>query len=172
MAEADEKSPYDLRVDNVKKSLERRGKTAVIPSREVIEYYVMPLLDELRAEYSEGFAFVQDQLDRLDIPDEDVALLKRGKDLILMLGNLMDHTVRQVGWVKDGQLSVDFPAHLRTAYEQVIVDVKSWSEDFAVVMAARADEDDEDDGEEGEGEEASNGAEPAQQTEAQTGGAQ
>lgn len=141
--EAETPAPYDVAIERTKKALARNPQ---ISAADFFVRFLEPLLGELRAEYSEQIEEIDETLDALDIPDEDA--LEQAKQLILMLGNLVDNTFARIGWTDAQGATEQMPFDVRQAFQQATVETRSFFERLAELE----DEDDADDEEDAEDE--------------------
>jgi hypothetical protein len=141
---------FDVAVERTKKALARNPQ---ISAADLLTRFVLPLLGEMRSEYTSMLDEYGDQLDEinealdtLDVPDED--MLEQAKQLVLMLGNLVDNTFARVGWTGSQGATENMPPDIRQAFQQAAGETRAFFE-----RLAELEEDDEDQDEEEEGEE-------------------
>ena len=146
--ETETPSPYDVAVERTKRSLARNPQ---ISAADFFVRFLEPLLQEIRAEYTDSLEAIEETLESLDIPDEDA--LEQAKQLILMLGNLVDNTFARVGWIDAKGTTEQIPADIEKAFRQAAGETRSFFERLAEL------EDEEDDEDEDEEEEADEEAE-------------
>lgn len=149
----DEPAPFDVAVERTKKALARNPQ---INAHDLFVRFLEPLLGELRAEYADQLDEISDTLEALDLPDEDV--LEQAKQLILMLGNLVDNTFSRVGWTGPQGPTENMPPDIQQAFRLAAGETRSFFERLAELEEDEDDSDDEDDGDEDESEDDESGA--------------
>lgn len=140
----EEQAPFDVAIERTKKAL---SKNPQISAADLFTRFVEPLLGELRSEYSEQLADVMEVVETLELPDEDV--VDQAKNLVLLLGNLIDNTFVRAGWVNQQGVTEKMPPDIRQAFQQATAETRAFFERLAEMDA----EDDEDDEEEEDDEE-------------------
>jgi hypothetical protein len=135
-------APYDVAIERTKKALARNPQ---ISAADFFVRFLEPLLGELRAEYSEQLEDINDTLDTLDVPDENIT--EQAKQLVLMLGNLIDNTFARVGWTGPQGPTEDMPADIEQAFRLAAGETRSFFERLASIEEDDEDEDDEDEAE-------------------------
>lgn len=148
--ETETPAPFDVAVERTKKALTRNPQ---ITAADFFVRFLEPLLNELRAEYSTQIEDIDEQLESLDLPDEDV--LEQAKQLILMLGNLVDNTFARIGWTNAQGATEQMPLDIQQAFRLAAGETRSFFERLAELE----DEDDEEDDEDGEADEEGEDAE-------------
>lgn len=117
---------------------------------------LVPLVKALKAEYDEGFAAVEEQLDAPP-GDEDVAtaVVEKSKEVVGQIALYMTALLRQLAWADEqGQPVAAMPDTMREAYETIQGSLHEWK-DLVEDFEEGADEEDDADGENaGEGGEA------------------
>jgi hypothetical protein len=146
-SESSTPAPFDVAVERTRKALARNPQ---INANDLFVRFLEPLLAELRAEYSVQLDEIEETLDTLDLPDEDV--LEQAKQLILMLGNLVDNTFSRIGWTNSQGATDQMPFDVRQAFQQATVETRAFFERL-VELEEEDDEEDEDDEGDEEGEE-------------------
>jgi hypothetical protein len=142
---------YDVAIERTKKALARNPQ---ISAADFFVRFLEPLLGEIRAEYSEQLEDINDTLDALDVPDENIT--EQAKQLVLMLGNLIDNTFARVGWTGPQGPTKDMPADIEQAFRLAAGETRSFFERLASIE--EDDEDDEDDEDEEDEDDADEGA--------------
>ena len=142
-AEASAPAPFDIAVERTKKALARNPQ---INAHDLFVRFLEPLLGELRAEYADQLDEIGETLDNLDLPDEDVT--EQAKQLVLMLGNLVDNTFARVGWTGPQGATENMPPDIRQAFQQAAGETRAFFERLAELE--EEDEDGDEDEEEGE----------------------
>ena len=117
---------------------------------QLLRGYLIPILEEMRFEYSDAFAYLEDQLDS----DADPEVLEESKETVLMLAALLDAVLAKVGWIQENEIHESFPEDLRENFEQVKERVVNLLQN----IEAAQNEDDEDDEDEDEDEDTSEDA--------------
>jgi hypothetical protein len=144
-------APYDVAVERTKKALARNPQ---INAADLFTRFLEPLLAELRAEYSEHTEQIEEineALDALDLPEEEV--LEQAKQLILMLGNLVDNTFARVGWTGPQGPTEEMPADIEQAFRLAAGETRAFFERLAELEDDEdTEEEDEEEDEEEEGE--------------------
>lgn len=133
--ETETPSPYEVAVERTKRSLARNPQ---ISAADFFVRFLEPLLEEIRSEYAGSLEAIEETLENLDLPDEDT--LEQAKQLILMLGNLVDNTFARVGWISPQGPTDQMPADIEKAFRQAAGETRSFFERLAELE----DEDDED----------------------------
>ena len=136
--EVETPSPYDVAVERTKRSLARNPQ---ISAADFFVRFLEPLLQEIRAEYTDSLEAIEETLESLDIPDEDA--LEQAKQLILMLGNLVDNTFARVGWIDATGTTEQMPADIGKAFRQAAGETRSFFERLAELEDEEDDEDEE-----------------------------
>ena len=142
--EAEAPAPFDVAVERTKKALARNPQ---INAHDLFVRFLEPLLGELRAEYADQLDEISETLENLDLPDEDV--IEQAKQLILMLGNLVDNTFARVGWTGPQGPTENMPPDIQQAFRLAAGETRSFFERLAELD----EEDDEEEEEEEEEEE-------------------
>jgi hypothetical protein len=137
-------APYDVAIERTKKALARNPQISAV---DLFTRFLEPLLGELRAEYAEQLEEINETLDALDVPDEDV--LEQAKQLVLMLGNLIDNTFARVQWTGPQGPTESMPADIEQAFRLAAGETRAFFERLAE-LEDDEDTDEEDDGDEGE----------------------
>lgn len=132
-------APYDVAVERTKKALTRNPQ---ISAADFFVRFLEPLLAELRSEYADQLEEIGETLDALDLPDEDIT--EQAKQLVLLLGNLVDNTFARVGWTNAQGPTEEMPLDIREAFQQAADETRSFFERLAELE----DEEDEDEDEE------------------------
>lgn len=145
--EAEAPAPFDVAVERTKKALARNPQ---INAHDLFVRFLEPLLGELRAEYADQLDEISDTLEALDVPDEDV--LEQAKQLILMLGNLVDNTFARVGWTGPQGPTENMPPDIQQAFRLAAGETRAFFERLAELEEEDGEDDGEDDEEEGEDE--------------------
>lgn len=145
--ESEAPMPYDVAVERTKKALARNPQ---INAHDLFVRFLEPLLNELRAEYTDQLEDIGETLDNLDVPEEDV--LESAKQLILMLGNLVDNTFARVGWTGAQGPTENMPLDIQQAFRQAAGETRAFFERLAE-LEAEGDDDEENVDDAGEGEE-------------------
>ena len=104
--------------------------------------YVLPIMEEMRFEYSDAFSYIEDRVDSLD-EGVDTELLEKSKRTILVLSALLDDVLQRAGWIKDDAFSADFPEDLRAVFKQATAQVIELLQEIS--EATSDDEDSSDD---------------------------
>jgi hypothetical protein len=133
-------APFDVAVERTKKAL---AKNPQINAHDLFVRFLEPLLGELRAEYADQLDEISEALEGLELPDEDV--LEQAKQLVLMLGNLVDNTFARVGWTGPQGPTESMPPDIQQAFRLAAGETRSFFE-----RLAELEEDDEEEGEDGE----------------------
>ena len=134
-------APYDVAIERTKKALARNPQ---ISAADFFVRFLEPLLGELRAEYADQLDEIGETLDALDLPDEEVT--EQAKQLVLMLGNLVDNTFSRIGWTGPQGPTEEMPPDIRKAFQQAAAETRAFFERLAELE----DEEDEDEDEESE----------------------
>jgi hypothetical protein len=144
-------APYDIAIERTKKALARNPQ---ISAADFFVRFLEPLLGELRSEYTEQLDEIEETLDVLNLPDEDVT--EQAKQLVLILGNLIDNTFARIGWTGAQGPTEEMPADIRRAFQQAAGETRAFFERLAE-LDEEEDEDEEADEEadDAEGEEVS-----------------
>lgn len=146
-------APYDVAIERTKKALARNPQISAV---DLFTRFLEPLLGELRAEYAEQLEEINETLDALDVPDEDV--LEQAKQLVLMLGNLIDNTFARVQWTGPQGPTENMPPDIEQAFRLAAGETRAFFERLAEL---EDDEDtDEEDDEEDDGEDTADEGEP------------
>jgi hypothetical protein len=147
--------PFDVAVERTKKALARNPQ---INGHDLFVRFLEPLLAELRAEYTDQLEDIEDTLENLDVPDEDV--LEQAKQLILMLGNLVDNTFARVGWTGPQGPTENMPPDIQQAFRLAAGETRSFFERLAELEDDGDDDgdDDDEDGDADDGEESDEAA--------------
>lgn len=145
----DEPAPFDVAVERTKKALARNPQ---INAHDLFVRFLEPLLGELRAEYADQLDEISETLEALDLPDEDV--LEHAKQLILMLGNLIDNSFARVGWTGPKGPTENMPPDIQQAFRIATGETRAFFERLAELEADEddGDGDDEDESEDDESE--------------------
>jgi hypothetical protein len=151
--ETETPSPYDVAVERTKRSLARNPQ---ISAADFFVRFLEPLLEEIRSEYAGSLEAIEETLESLDIPDEDA--LEQAKQLILMLGNLVDNTFARVGWIDATGTTEQMPADIEKAFRQAADETRSFFERLAELEDEEDDEDEEEEADEEAEAEANAGA--------------
>lgn len=150
---------FDVALERTKKALSRNPQ---ITAADLFTRFIEPLFGELRSEYSSQLEDIEEAISTLELPDEDI--VEQAKQLILMLGNLIDNTFMRAGWLNDQGMTEKMPIDIRQAFQQATAETRLFFE-RAAELEAEADgsdedgdddedgEEDGDEGEEGEGNE-------------------
>ena len=149
--EAEAPAPFDVAVERTKKALARNPQ---INAHDLFVRFLEPLLGELRAEYADQLDEISETLENLDLPDEDV--IEQAKQLILMLGNLVDNTFARVGWTGPQGPTENMPPDIQQAFRLAAGETRSFFE-----RLAELDEEDDEEEEEEEGEDDEEGGNDA-----------
>ena len=110
---------------------------------QLLRGYVVPILEELRFEYSDAFSYLEDRLDSGDIGSGFSDVLEESKDTVLFLASLLDTVLTTVGWLKENEVSEEFPAEIREMFDEAKGRVVSLMQS---IEEAQSDDDDDDDG--------------------------
>ena len=145
--ETETPSPYDVAVERTKRSLARNPQ---ISAADFFVRFLEPLLEEIRSEYAGSLEAIEETLENLDLPDEDT--LEQAKQLILMLGNLVDNTFARVGWISPKGPTDQMPADIEKAFRQAAGETRSFFERLAELEDEEDEDEDEDEDEEEEAE--------------------
>ena len=141
--EAETPAAFDIAVERTKKALARNPQ---INAHDLFVRFLEPLLGELRAEYADQLDEISETLENLDLPDEDV--LEQAKQLILMLGNLVDNPFARVGWTGPPGPTENMPPDIQQAFRLAAGETRSFFE-----RLAELDEEGDEEEEEGEDDE-------------------
>jgi hypothetical protein len=144
-AEADVPAAFDVAIERTKKAL---AKNPQISAHDLFVRFLEPLLGELRSEYATQLDEINEALDDMELPDEDV--LEQAKQLILMLGNLVDNTFARVGWTGPKGPTENMPPDVQQAFRLAAGETRAFFERLAELE----DEEDEDEDDEQEDDEA------------------
>jgi hypothetical protein len=118
---------------------------------QLLRGYLIPILEEMRFEYSDAFAYLEDQIDS----DADPEVLEESKETVLMLAALLDAVLAKVGWIQENEIHESFPEDLREGFEQVKERVVNLLQSIEAAQDAEDDDEDTDeDTDEGDGNEA------------------
>lgn len=146
-------APYDVAIERTKKALARNPQISAV---DLFTRFLEPLLGELRAEYAEQLEEINETLDALDVPDEDV--LEQAKQLVLILGNLIDNTFARVQWTGPQGPTENMPPDIEQAFRLAAGETRAFFERLAE-LEDDEDTDEEDDGDD-EGEDTADEGEP------------
>ncbi len=138
--ETEAPAPYDVAVERTKKALARNPQ---ISTADFFVRFLEPLLGELRAEYADQLEEIEEVLEALDVPDEDIT--EQAKQLVLLLGNLVDNTFARVGWTNAQGPTENMPLDIRQAFQQAAGETRAFFERLAELEEDDDDADDEDD---------------------------
>ena len=111
---------------------------------QLLRGYVVPILEELRFEYSDAFSYLEDRLDSGDIGGDTSDVLEESKDTVLFLASLLDNVLTTVGWLKENEISEEFPAEIRELFDEAKNRVISL---MASIEEAQSEDEDEDEDE-------------------------
>lgn len=151
MSEAEdtqEPGRFDVALERTKKALSRNPQ---ISAADLFTRFIEPLFGELRGELSGQLDGIEEVLSTLELPDEDI--VEQAKQLVLMLGNLIDNTFMRAGWINEQGMTEKMPIDIRQAFQQATAETRLFFERLAEVEAAGDDDEEDEDGDEDEADE-------------------
>lgn len=133
---------------------------------QLLRGYVVPILEELRFEYSDAFSYLEDRLDAGDVGEGTGDALEESKDTVLFLSSFLDTVLTTVGWIRENEISSEFPEDLKELFDEAKTRVVSLMHSIEEAQGELEDADDDDDdfGDE-DNDEALSAAAPAETTE-------
>lgn len=132
-----EQSRFDVALERTKKALSRNP---AISASDLFTRFIEPLFGELRNEYSSQLEDIEEAISTLELPEEDV--VEQAKQLVLMLGNLIDNTFVRIGWINEQGMTDKMPIDLKNAFQQATTETRMFFERLAEIEAEDSDEDD------------------------------
>jgi len=105
---------------------------------QLLRGYVLPIMEEMRFEYSDAFSYLEDQISG-DGSDSEV--LDEARDTVIFLATFLDGVLGHLGWLKENEIAEEFPTELRGAFEEAKERIVSLMQSIEEAQASSDDDD-------------------------------
>lgn len=143
--DADVENPFDGLKREMLKALRTQP---ALSSGKLVVGWLMPMFEEMRAEYFTEIEEIEERLDALESGAAAAAameLLEKSKQLVVRMAGLLGQVSTAAGYVKDGEILAAMPADVQTEFKAVQVETQAYLQDFADFEASAEDEDEDED---------------------------